>query len=68
MTRISGDQIIENRLINGYDYTNQAWVLNGVYQDCGHPQVGERTVLGDVFEGCICYGRQHAGEATTPNA
>lgn len=30
----------EGTLVNGYDYKNQAWVINGVYQDCGHPQAG----------------------------
>lgn len=33
-----------------YDYRNQAWVVNGLYEDCGHP-----------FE-CGCYGRIHSGE------
>lgn len=45
-----------------YDYTNQCWIINGVIQDCNHPQAGERTILGDIFEGCNCYGRAHAGE------
>lgn len=41
-------------LINGYDYHNQAWVLDGVYQRCGHPEEMD----------CDCYGRIHAGEHT----
>ena len=45
----------DNRLWNGYDYTNQAWALNGVYVNCGHPE--------DM--GCNCYGRKHQGEPTT---
>ena len=35
-----------------YDYTHQAWVVNGKYQDCGHPE----------SMNCDCYGRAHAGE------
>ena len=33
-----------------YDYTNQAWIVNGVYQSCGHPKP------------CTCFGTVHAGE------
>ena len=33
-----------------YDYTRQAWVLNGVYVTCGHTTA------------CNCYGKAHAGE------
>lgn len=67
MTRTSADQFGENGLlINGFDYINQAWVLDGKYQDCGHPKQGE--VYEDPFEGrsvwggCDCYGRLHSGE------
>ena len=35
-----------------YDYDNQAWIINGEYQDCAHP----------VDHGCGCYGRLHKGE------
>jgi hypothetical protein len=35
-----------------YDYDNQAWVRNGKYEDCAHPEGME----------CRCYGRKHAGE------
>ena len=35
-----------------YDYTNQAWVIDGLYQRCGHPEDMD----------CQCYGRIHAGE------
>ena len=51
-----------------FDYTNQAWTVDGVYVDCGHPVAG--TVMGagspapgEAFGGCDCYGRAHAGEA-----
>ena len=35
-----------------FDYKNQAWVENGVYVRCGHPELME----------CGCFGRIHAGE------
>lgn len=54
MTRLSTDQIKGDRLINGYDYTNQAWVRDGKYVDCGHPKTMD----------CRCYGRDHEGEDT----
>jgi hypothetical protein len=49
-----------------YDYNNQAFIIDGVYQDCGHPQAGELTMLGEVWDGCNCYGRKHAGELYDP--
>lgn len=45
--------------INGYDYTNQAWVVNGRYYPCGH--------AGTEWP-CECFGRLHAGEAVRPDA
>jgi len=54
MTRVSKDQYIDNRLINGYDYVNQAWVLDGKYIACGHPAEMK----------CNCYGRIHKGKET----
>jgi hypothetical protein len=35
-----------------YDYQNQAYVLDGVYARCGHP---------DIMD-CSCYGKLHEGE------
>ena len=35
-----------------YDYDNQAWVLDGCYVRCGHPD-------GMI---CDCFGRLHEGE------
>ena len=49
--RESNDQYQGKRLINGYDYKKQAWVINGKYVDCGHPE--------DMA--CKCYGREHEG-------
>jgi len=54
--RESGDEYRAGRLWNGYDYDRQAWVIDGRYQDCGHP-------FGDAR--CRCYGRLHEGEQTT---
>jgi len=44
-----------------YDYTNQAWTVDGRYVDCCHP----------AAMNCTCYGRKHAGEPApepTPSA
>jgi len=46
----------DGRLINGYDYTNQAWVLDGVYKECGLPQTMD----------CSCYGCINQGEQPAP--
>ena len=34
-----------------YDYTNQAWVLNGKYMACGHPKPCDS-----------CFGTLHEGQ------
>lgn len=39
-----------------YDYDKQAWVRNGVYVRCGHPESMD----------CRCYGRMHEGEPEKP--
>ncbi len=39
-----------------YDYDNQAWIFDGIYQRCGHR---ESTP-------CKCYGRAHQGEPPSP--
>jgi len=57
MTRTSRDEYTDGRLINGYDYENQAWVINGRYVRCGHPESTD----------CDCYGRLHDGETTVGN-
>ena len=58
-----------------YDYDHQAWVKDGVYKDCGHPQTGERYRDGTepvwtwrTWQGCSCYGRLHAGERAPDSA
>ena len=52
MSRISRDQVVNGKLVNGYDYINQAWVMDGIYQDCGH---AENFI-------CSCFGRKHKGQ------
>ena len=55
MSRTSSDQYVNGTLRNGYDYTRQAWVIDGKYVRCGHP---ERM-------NCGCYGKAHEGEPVT---
>lgn len=50
--RYSSDEYKSNKLYNGYDYNNQAWVVDGKYARCGHPD----------SMNCGCYGRTHEGE------
>jgi hypothetical protein len=53
MSRLSNDQRDANgNIINGYDYDHQAWVKDGKYVRCGHPESMD----------CGCFGREHAGE------
>lgn len=52
--RESSNELKNGRLINGYDYENQVWVVNGKYVRCGHPE----------NMNCGCYGREHEGEET----
>lgn len=54
--RSSVNHYKDGRLYNGYDYINQAWVKDGKYIRCGHP---------DDMD-CDCYGRLHEGEETKP--
>ena len=50
-----------------FNYEYQTWISpEGIVLDCNHPQAGERTILGDIFDGCNCYGRAHAGELFDP--
>jgi len=39
MTRQSENQHnSRGDLVNGYDYQLQVWVVNGIIQNCGHPE------------------------------
>ena len=49
---VSSQNTVESTGELFYDYENQAWVVNGKYQRCEHP---------DSMT-CLCYGRVHAGE------
>ncbi len=52
MSRLSQDEFDgQGILLNGFDYENQAWVKDGRYLRCGHP---------DSMP-CGCFGREHAG-------
>ena len=44
--------ISEDKAEYSYDYDKQVWILDGKYQDCGHPNETN----------CGCYGRKHKGE------
>jgi hypothetical protein len=52
--RTSNDEYKGKRLMNGYDYKNQAWVIDGKYVKCGHSE----------GMNCKCYGKIHYGEET----
>ena len=52
--RTSSNELKNGRLMNGYDYENQAWVVDGKYVRCGHPENMK----------CGCCGREHEGEET----
>ena len=54
-----------------FDYDNQAWIVKGVYEDCGHVEPGTTVDPGQpggpggepyVAGECGCYGRLHKGE------
>ena len=50
--RYSNNEIDQwGEIVNGYDYENQAWVKDGLYVNCGHPE----TMV------CNCFGRRFAG-------
>jgi hypothetical protein len=46
--------------VSGYDYENQAWVIDGLYVDCGHDH-------NKPCPGGNCFGRVHNGEPATGN-
>jgi hypothetical protein len=52
MSRTSQDQHDSNgRLMNGFDYDKQAWVVDGKYVRCGHPGAMDCRCFGKRFEG-----------------
>jgi len=42
----------EDKMQYSYDYEKQAWIINGKYVSCGHPD----------SMACKCYGKIHAGK------
>jgi hypothetical protein len=58
MPEISPTQGRERVKAKSFDYDNQAWVLNGVYIDCGHDH-------NKPCPGGNCFGRTHNGEPAT---
>jgi hypothetical protein len=57
--RTSKDQYDgQGTLLNGFDYEHQAWVKDGKYVRCGHPEPMD----------CGCYGREHEGESARVSA
>ena len=52
MSRQSSNEVIDGKLVNGFDYEHQAWVVDSKYVDCGHPS----AML------CGCYGRANEGK------
>jgi hypothetical protein len=40
-----------------YDYVAQAWVVNGRYKPCGHP---------NAMHPMCCFAGEHAGEIADP--
>jgi hypothetical protein len=57
--RTSDDVYKGGRLIHGFDYVKQAWVKDGKYLRCGHPDSTDGRPIK-----CGCYGRAHEGEET----
>ena len=53
MSRVSSNEYKDGLLWRGFDYTRQAWVNEGRYVRCGHPE--------SMNSGC--YGRPHEGQA-----
>lgn len=50
--RLSKDEYKGKKLMNGYDYTIQAWVRDGLLVSCGHDGTGT----------CDCFGRAIKGD------
>ena len=54
MRQSTNEYTATGRLWNGFDYTRQAWAVNGVWRRCGHPE----------NMNCRCCGKVHEGENT----
>lgn len=42
MSRVSIDEIKDGIVYNGFDYNLQVWVINGIVQNCNHPQSSDK--------------------------
>jgi hypothetical protein len=42
VTRVSGDEVRDGHVWNGFDYALQVWVVEGVVPPCGHPPAMSR--------------------------
>ena len=52
MSRTSNDEFdSKGNLLNGFDYTVQAWVKDGRVLRCGHPEALPCGCTGKTFEG-----------------
>ena len=56
MSRMSGDEIRNGRVYNGFDYKLQVWVVNGIIQPVG---------LGKALAGQSIYAVDGAQERST---
>ena len=43
MIRLSGDELRDDYVWNGFDYALQVWAVDGVAQRCGHPVAMRRA-------------------------
>ena len=54
-----------------FDYTNQAWVVNGRYERCGHTDckidARGQPAMSDQQKRRNCFGTNHVGERPLPN-
>jgi hypothetical protein len=42
VSRLSGDELRDGYVWNGFDYTLQVWVVDGLVRQCGHPAAMSR--------------------------
>jgi hypothetical protein len=50
VTRLSGDEVRDGHVWNGFDYALQVWVVQGSVQPCGHsPAMSRHAPCCDAF-------------------
>lgn len=57
MSRTGRDEIKDGYVWNGYDYSLQVWVVNGIVRDCSHPE--------EMKKGDCCSAKRLAGQRIT---